>query len=78
MDTVREQLFYEMGNPKAYITPEVVADFSSIKLASDDKDRVKVSSIKGFEPTPFYKVSMAYQDGFKVLGTICICGPNAR
>ena len=78
VDTVREQLFYEMGNPKAYITPEVVADFSSIKLASDGKDRVKVSSIKGFEPTPFYKVSMAYQDGFKVLGTICICGPNAR
>lgn len=78
VDTVREQLFYEMGNPKAYITPDVVADFSSIKLAADGKDRVKVSSIKGYEPTPLYKVSMAYQDGFKVLGTICISGPNAR
>ena len=78
LDTVREQLFYEMGNPKGYITPDVVADFSSIKLAADGKDRVKVTSIKGFEPTPLYKVSMAYQDGYKVLGTICISGPNAR
>jgi hypothetical protein len=78
VDTVREQLFYEMGNPKAYITPDVVADFSTIRLAPDGKDRVKITSVKGFEPTPFYKVSMAYQDGFKVLGTICISGPNAR
>jgi hypothetical protein len=78
VDTVREQLFYEMGNPKAYITPDVVADFATIKLAPDGKDRVKVSAIKGYEPTPLYKVSMAYQDGFKVLGTICISGPNAR
>lgn len=78
LDTVREQLFYEMGNPKAYITPDVVADFSTIQLAADGKDRVKISGVKGFEPTPLYKVSMAYQDGFKVLGTICISGPFAR
>lgn len=78
VDTVREQLFYEMGNPKAYITPDVVADFSSIQLNADGKDRVKISNVKGFEPTPFYKVSMAYQDGYKVLGTICISGPFAR
>jgi hypothetical protein len=78
VDTVREQLFYEMGNPKSYITPDVVADFSTIKLAADGKDRVKITSVKGYEPTPFYKVSMAYQDGFKVLGTICISGPDAR
>jgi hypothetical protein len=67
-----------MGNPKAYITPDVVADFATIKLAADGKDRVKVTSVKGYEPTPLYKVSMAYQDGYKVLGTICISGPNAR
>jgi len=78
LDTVREQLFYEMGNPKAYITPDVVADFSTIRLAADGKDRVKVSGVKGYEPTPLYKVSMAYQDGYKVLGTICISGPDAR
>jgi hypothetical protein len=78
VDTVREQLFYEMGNPKAYITPDVVADFATIQLTADGKDRVKVTSVKGYEPTPLYKVSMAYQDGYKVLGTICISGPNAR
>lgn len=78
VDTVREQLFYEMGNPKAYITPDVVADFSTIQLTSDGQDRVKVSGVKGYEPTPLYKVSMAYQDGFKVLGSICISGPQAR
>jgi hypothetical protein len=78
VDTVREQLFYEMGNPKSYITPDVVADFSTIQIAPDGKDRVKITGVKGHEPTPLYKVSMAYQDGFKVLGTICISGPNAR
>lgn len=78
VDTVREQLFYEMGNPKSYITPDVVADFSTINIAPDGNNRVKITGVKGYEPTPLYKVSMAYQDGFKVLGTICISGPNAR
>lgn len=77
-DTVREQLFYEMGNPKAYLTPDVVADFTSINLSQAGKDRVKVSGIKGFEPTPLYKVSMAYGDGYKCIGSILISGPNAK
>ncbi len=78
VDTVREQLFYEMGHPEAYITPDVVADFSSIQLAQDGPDRVRVFGVKGFEPTPLYKVSMAYEDGFKSIGSIMISGPNAR
>jgi hypothetical protein len=78
IDTVREQLFYEMGNPKAYITPDVIVDFSSIELSSDGPGRVKVSHIQGHEPTPFYKVSMAYRDGYKATGSIMISGPNAR
>ncbi|MFY7930593.1 MAG: acyclic terpene utilization AtuA family protein [Oligoflexus sp.] len=78
VDTVREQLFYEMGDPKAYITPDVVADFSSIQLASDGIDRVKVFGVKGYEPTPLYKVSMAYEDGYKSIGSIMISGPEAR
>jgi hypothetical protein len=77
-DTVREQLFYEMGSPKAYITPDVVADFSSIQLAEAGKDRVKVFGVKGSEPTPLYKVSMAYDDGYKAVGSIMISGPDAR
>lgn len=78
VDTVREQLFYEMGNPKAYLTPDVVADFSSIQLRAEGKDRVGVYGIKGFEPTELYKVSMAYTDGYKCVGEIAISGPNAR
>lgn len=78
LDTVREQLFYEMGDPKAYITPDVVADFSSIRLVELDKNRVKVFGVKGHQPTEFYKVSMAYQDGFKSSGSIIVSGPNAR
>jgi len=77
-DTVREQTFYEMGNPKAYLTPDVVADFSTIRLEQDGKDRVKVHSIKGLEPTELYKISMAYRDGYKAQGSIVISGPNAR
>lgn len=78
LDTVREQLFYEMGSPKAYISPDVVSDFSTIQLASDGPDRVRVSGVKGYEPTDSYKVSMAYTDGFKCIGELAISGPNAR
>ena len=78
VDTVREQIFYEMGDPKAYITPDVVADFSTIQLEQGGKDRVKVSGVKGTEPTELYKVSMAFIDGFKALGSVVISGPNAR
>jgi hypothetical protein len=78
VDTVREQLFYEMGHPKAYLTPDVVADFSSIQLQDAGPDRVQVSGVKGFEPTPLYKVSMAFTDGCKCIGEIAISGPDAR
>ena len=78
LDTIREQLFYEMGNPEAYITPDVVADFSTIQLAQEGENRVKVFGVKGLEPTPFYKVSMAYREGFKAQGSIMISGPDAR
>ena len=78
VDTVREQLVYEMGNPNVYITPDVIAKFSTIKLEQVADNKVKVSGIKGDEPTPFYKVSMAYEDGFKSIGSIMISGPNAR
>lgn len=76
-DTVREQLVYEMGNPAAYISPDVIADFRSIRLKEEDPDRVKVSGIKGYAPTPFLKVSMAYQEGYVSSGSIIISAPDA-
>ncbi len=78
VDTVREQLLYEMGQPKNYITPDVIADFSSIQLAAAGNNRVRVFGIKGAVPTDLLKVSIAYEDGYKSEGTIIISGPDAR
>lgn len=77
VDTVSEQLLYEMGDPKAYITPDVIADFTSIRLKQDGKDRVEVSGIQGAPATPFYKVSASYLQGYKASGQLTISGPDA-
>lgn len=75
--TVKEQLVYEMGDPKSYITPDCVADFSSIQLADDGKNRVKVWGIKGTAKTEFFKVSVSYTDGWKAVGTLVYTWPDA-
>ncbi|MCB1034882.1 MAG: DUF1446 domain-containing protein [Acidobacteria bacterium] len=77
IDTVAEQLLYEMGNPKEYITPDVIADFSTIRLTQEGQDRVGVSGIEGRPRTPFLKVSASYLAGYKASGQITICGPRA-
>lgn len=77
IQSIKEQLLYEMGDPKAYITPDVVADFSSIQLADDGKDRVRVYGIKGNPKTEFYKVSIAYSNGWKAVGTLVYSWPEA-
>ena len=75
--TVTEQLVYEMGDPRAYITPDVIADFTTIKLAQAGDDRVLVSGIKGKPPTDKLKVSVAYRAGFKAVGTLVYAWPDA-
>jgi hypothetical protein len=77
VQSVKEQLLYEMGDPKSYITPDVVADFSSIHLAEDGPDRVRVFGIKGAPKTEFYKVSIAYSSGWKAVGTLVYAYPDA-
>ncbi|HWM89930.1 MAG TPA: acyclic terpene utilization AtuA family protein [Thermoanaerobaculia bacterium] len=77
VDTVSEQLLYEMGNPQEYITPDVVADFTSIRLEQEGKDRVRVSGIQGKPRTPFLKVSGSYLAGYKTSGQITLSGPRA-
>ena len=76
-ETVAEQLVYEIGDPKSYITPDCVADFSSIKLEDLGSDRVKVFNVKGTEPTEFYKVSCSYADGFSSAATLTYSWPQA-
>ena len=75
--TVTEQLVYEMGDPQSYITPDVIADFTTIQLAPDGDNRVRVSGIKGKPPTDKLKVSIAYQAGFKAVGTLVYAWPDA-
>ena len=76
--TIREQLLYEMGHPQSYLTPDVIADFTSIQLAQEAPDRVRVSGVKGRPATDLLKVSIAYADGFKATGALIISGPDAR
>ncbi|HKR09815.1 MAG TPA: acyclic terpene utilization AtuA family protein [Gemmatimonadaceae bacterium] len=75
--TVTEQLVYEMGDPRSYITPDVVADFTTIQLEDAGPDRVRVSGIKGRPPTDKLKVSIAYRAGFKAVGTLVYAWPDA-
>ena len=75
--SVKEQLVYEMGDPKNYITPDVIADFTTINLVDDGENRVKVFGIKGHPKTDFYKVSIAYLYGWKAVGTLVYAYPEA-
>lgn len=75
--TVAEQLVYEIGNPAEYITPDCVADFTSIKLEDLGNDRVRVYGIKGKEATGFYKVSCSYQDGYSASSSLTYSWPEA-
>ena len=77
VDTIAEQLVYEMGNPAAYVTPDVTADFTSIQLAQAGLDRVAVSSIKGRPATDTYKVSISYLSGYSAVGQLTVSGPQA-
>ncbi|MEM1042241.1 MAG: acyclic terpene utilization AtuA family protein [Bacteroidota bacterium] len=75
--TVAEQLLYEIGDPTDYITPDCVADFTSIHLEADGENRVRVHGIAGSEDTAFYKVSAAYADGWKASSTLVYAWPDA-
>jgi hypothetical protein len=75
--SVTEQLVYEMGDPHSYITPDGVADFTTIQLKQAGKDRVQVSGIKGGPKTPMLKVSIAYFYGYKAVGTLVYSWPEA-
>ncbi len=77
VETVASQLVYEMGDPAKYLTPDVVADFTSIRLEQEGKDRVRVSGIRGAERPAKLKVSASYLNGYKASGQLTVAGPDA-
>ena len=77
IQSVKEQLVYEMGDPHEYITPDCVADFTSIQLENAGANRVRVFGIKGRPATEFLKVSISYSAGFKAVGTLVYSWPDA-
>jgi len=76
-DTVKEQLLYELGDPGNYITPDCIADFTSIRLEDAGPDRVRVSGIRGGPRPPTLKLSISYADGWKAIGTLVYSWPRA-
>ena len=75
--SVTEQLLYEIGDPAAYLGPDVTADFTSIELMDDGPDRVRVQGIRGGPPPEKLKVSVAYAAGWKSVGTLTYAWPDA-
>ena len=75
--SVKEQLVYEMGDPHAYITPDCIADFTTVRLDYEGRDRVRVFGIKGRPATDTLKVSISYSAGYKAVGTLVYSWPDA-
>jgi hypothetical protein len=75
--SVKEQLVYEMGDPREYITPDCIADFTTVRLDYEGRDRVRVFGIEGRPATDSFKVSISYSAGFKAVGTLVYSWPDA-
>jgi hypothetical protein len=75
--SIKEQLLYEMGDPHEYITPDCIADFTTIQLEQCGPDRVRFSGIHGKPATNFYKVSISYSAGYKATGMMAYSWPDA-
>ena len=76
--TVAEQALYEIGDPQAYVLPDVVCDFSSIRIEQQGPNRVLVRGAAGYTAPAAYKVCATYADGFRGGQLLTFNGFNAR
>lgn len=76
-ETVSEQLLYEVDDPSHYLTPDVIADFTSVRLQEVAQDVVQLTGARGFPATDSYKVSIAYRAGWTASGTVTVFGADA-
>lgn len=77
VQTVKEQLLYEIGDPGNYLSPDATVSFLSLRVAPAGGDRVRVFGAKGGPPPPTYKVSATYRDGYKAHGMLTVFGHDA-
>lgn len=75
--TVGEQMLYEVGDPQAYIVPDVVCDFSGVTMVQAGENRVEVAGAKGYAPTATYKVCATWFDGYRATSLTPILGIDA-
>lgn len=77
VSTVSEQLVYEIGDPGRYLSPDLTVSFLGLKLTQEGPDRVRVAGARGLPPSPTFKVSATYRDGFRAAGLLTLFGSDA-
>jgi hypothetical protein len=75
--SVAEQLLYEIGDPRAYLVPDVSCDFTQVRMTQEGEHRVRVQGATGRAPTASYKVSATFADGYRNTGFLTIVGEQA-